>query len=156
MLLIDTEDVYADMREDKEWYDFSNYDQSHPNYDKTNNKVIGKMKDECAGIPIQESVGLRSKLYAFRKKGDLDIMKCKGHKAKKTAFDEYKECLLESKEFMHKMKQMRSENHEIYVLDVNKKALSSLDTKRWCCDDGITNLAFGHYATKRNNMNSGL
>jgi hypothetical protein len=156
MLRIDTEDVYADMRESIDWYDFANYDKNHVNYNTANNKVIGKMKDECAGIPIEEFVGLRSKLYAIRKKGDSTILKCKGHKAKKTAFEEFKECLAESKEILHEMRQMRSDNHEIYVLNVNKKALSSLDTKRWCCEDGITNLAFGHYATRRHDMTYGL
>ena len=28
-------------------------------------KVLGKMKDETAGIPIEEFVGLRSKMYSL-------------------------------------------------------------------------------------------
>ena len=30
-------------------------------------KVIGKMKDECGGVIIDEFVGLKSKMYSIRK-----------------------------------------------------------------------------------------
>ena len=47
------------MSETKHEYDFSDYPTDHPFYDETNKKVIGKMKDDCAGAPKAEYIGLR-------------------------------------------------------------------------------------------------
>ena len=44
-----TNDLYADMEEDRSHYDTSNYRTDHPLYSATNAKVLGKMKDELAG-----------------------------------------------------------------------------------------------------------
>jgi len=38
-------------------FDNSDYPESSPFFDKTNKKVIGKLKDEAAGVPIWEFVG---------------------------------------------------------------------------------------------------
>ena len=55
---IEAEDVYQDFWNDKDRFDNSDYPESSPYFDKTNKKVIGKFKDEAAGIPITEFVGL--------------------------------------------------------------------------------------------------
>ena len=64
LVYIITKDMYKDMSEIKDEYDCSDYPKDHPLYDETNKKVIGKMKDECAGTPIAEYIGLRPKLYS--------------------------------------------------------------------------------------------
>ena len=64
---IEAEDVYQDFWNDKDRFDNSDYPESSPYFDKTNKKVIGKFKDEAAGIPITEFVGLRSKMYSYIK-----------------------------------------------------------------------------------------
>ena len=46
-------------------YDTSNYPKDHPLYSTANKKVLGKMKDECAGAPIAEFAGLRPKMYSI-------------------------------------------------------------------------------------------
>ena len=43
------------------------------------------------------------------------------------------------------MDMLRSYNHQIYGIKVNKTSLSPLDIKRWIFDDGINALAFGHF-----------
>ena len=44
-----------------------------------NKKVIGKFKDECGGLIINEFVGLRAKLYSYKMDNDeSEIKKCKG------------------------------------------------------------------------------
>ena len=64
---IEAEDVYKDFWNDKDKFDNSDYPESSPYFDKTNKKVIGKFKDEAAGVPICEFVGLRSKMYSYIK-----------------------------------------------------------------------------------------
>ena len=46
---IETEGFYNDFDDMKEHMDFSGYDKSHPCYDNTNEKVLGKFKDEHDG-----------------------------------------------------------------------------------------------------------
>ena len=46
-----------------ELFDFSRYSKDSIYYDSSNEKVLGKMKDEFNGIKINEFVGLKSKMY---------------------------------------------------------------------------------------------
>ena len=62
---ITTEDVYEDLKPHLQLFDTSDYPPDHPLYSSVNKKVMGKMKDETAGVPIQEFVGLRSKMYSM-------------------------------------------------------------------------------------------
>ena len=45
-------------------FDFSNY-STRSKYDNSNKLVIGKMKDETAGVAIEEFVGLKPKMYLY-------------------------------------------------------------------------------------------
>ena len=65
LLEIQTENVYEDMSRSAiaHLYDTSDYPNDHPHYSAANKKVVGKMKDECAGRLIAEYVGLRPKMY---------------------------------------------------------------------------------------------
>ena len=64
---IKTDDVYEDLLKDKELFDNSNYPKNSEFFFDENKKVIGKMKDEAAGMPIKEFIGLRSKMYSYHK-----------------------------------------------------------------------------------------
>ena len=77
---IKTKDIYKDMSETKEEYDVSDYPTDHPLNDETNKKVIGKLKDECAGAPIAEYIGLRPKLYSVLRTDEHFIKKQKEQK----------------------------------------------------------------------------
>ena len=46
VIKVETDDLYEDFKEINEYMDFSDYPAEHPNYDKTNKKVLGKFKDE--------------------------------------------------------------------------------------------------------------
>ena len=50
MYKIKTEDVYEDFSNDKEMFDFSDYSTKSKYYNNSNKLVVGKMKDETAGI----------------------------------------------------------------------------------------------------------
>src|SRR6185437_12378479 len=65
---VHTEDFYADMLHPKlqDLFDTSDYPTSHPNFSNKNKKVLGKMKDELNGVPIEEFVALRSKMYSIK------------------------------------------------------------------------------------------
>ena len=59
MYEIKTEDVYGDFSSNEEMFDFSNYSTKSKYHDDSNKLVIGKMKDEAAGVTIEEFVGLK-------------------------------------------------------------------------------------------------
>ena len=66
---IKTEDAYKDLYEKKRrllYFDTSDYQKKKANIIlKKIKKVIGKMKNEAAGAPTKEFVGLRSKMYLY-------------------------------------------------------------------------------------------
>ena len=69
LLEIETEDVYKDVALNQTLYDTSYYPQDHPLYSSANKKVLGKLKDECAGRAIAEYVGLRPQMYSILEAG---------------------------------------------------------------------------------------
>ena len=77
---IEAEDVYKDFWADKDMFDNSDYPESSPYFDKTNKKIIGKFKDEAAGVPITEFVGLKSKMYSYVKENQKGGKTAKGIK----------------------------------------------------------------------------
>ena len=60
--------------------DNSDYPENSPYYDTSHKEVIGKFKDEAAGIPIVEFVGLRSKMYSYIKNDEKGGKTAKGIK----------------------------------------------------------------------------
>ena len=65
MYEIKTEDIYEDFSNDKEMFDFSNYSTKSKYYDNSNKLVVGIVKDETAGVMIEEFVGLKSKMCSY-------------------------------------------------------------------------------------------
>ena len=148
MYLIQTEDFYQDINKDiKKKFDTSDYPENHPSGIKTgvNKKVIGKFKDEAAGKQITHFVGLRPKLYCFKDDDEVETRKAKGVKKKvikkSLLFKVYKTCLFTEDTVMKEINILRSQNHEIFSMTVNKVALSSNDNKRFICKNKIDTLA---------------
>ena len=50
-------------------FNFSNYLKDPKFFDKTNKKLIIKMKDGFGGVIVEEFVGLKSKMYSIKKIG---------------------------------------------------------------------------------------
>ena len=109
------------------------------------------MKDECGGKIISEFLGLRAKLYAYKKEGDEE-KKCKGVKKgvgkNNISFDDYKNCLFNDKEQRRTMNTIRSRQHEIFTETINKVALSAQDDKRIILPDRINTCAWGYLSKK--------
>ena len=77
LLELETEDVCKDMAQTQDLYDTSDYPQDHPLYSSANKKVLGKLKDECAGRAIAEYVGLRPKMYSILETGGKTLRRRK-------------------------------------------------------------------------------
>ena len=151
---IEAEDVYKDFWNYKDKFDNSDYPESSPYFDKTNKKVIGKFKDEAAGVPICEFVGLRSKMYSYMKDNQSGGKTAKGIKKsviKNIKHENYKDTLFNNKQMHHKMKTIRSKNHELGSYEINKVSLSCFDDKRYILDNGHESYAYGHYLIKKPN-----
>ena len=114
---IETDDAYQDFWKDKQMFDNSDCEEKSPFFDKNNKKVIGKFKDEAAGVPIIEFVGLRSKMYSYKKDNNKQERTAKGIKKaviqKDMTHENYKQTLLENKQMYHKMKTIRSIKHKL-------------------------------------------
>ena len=149
---IEAVDVYKDFWNNKEKFDNSDYPESSPYFDKTNKKVIGKFKDEAAGVPICEFVSLRSNMYSYIKDNQTGGKTAKGIKKNVIKNDinhvNYKQTLLENKQIHHKMKTVRSKNHQLGSYEINKVSLSCFDDKRYLLDNGHESYAYGHYLIK--------
>ena len=161
-----TEDIYEDMKKISEHLDTSNYGKDHPLFSKNNKKVIGKFKDELGGKIMTELVFLRSKAYAFKfeindnesdlthseESGEVDdeVKKLKGI-TKSTikhdiTFQNFKDAIIKpyEKVFYKKMYVLNSEKHEMFVKEINKKAISPFDDKRWISINGIDTYSHGY------------
>ena len=153
---IEAKDVYKDFFKDKDKFDNSDYPKYSPFFYKKNKKVIGKFKDEAAGIPITEFVGLRSKMYSYIKDNNKGGKTAKGIKKNviknNIKHDDYKETLFYDKQMYHKMKTIRSENHQLGSYELNKVSLSCFDDKRYIHKNGKSSYAYGHKKIKSKDL----
>ena len=85
--------VYEDFWEDRYLFDKSDYPKSSKFFFGENKKVIGKFKDEAAGKPILEFVGLKSKMHSYIKE---DYEKVQLQITKK--YDRFKFQMVEAKD----------------------------------------------------------
>jgi len=144
---IETEDVYKDMGESKDLFDFSNYDKNSPFYDPINQKILGKMKDETGGVPITEFCALKPKMYAFAREDDKEHKTAKGVRKNiirnQLKLENYKDALFNEKQRHDEMKSIRSDHQKLGSYKINKVSLSADDDKRFYSDDGISSYPYG-------------
>ena len=65
MFWVETADIYKELFPVHEHFDFVSFDKRSLFFDASNNKVIGKFKEEANGKQITDFVGLRPKMYSF-------------------------------------------------------------------------------------------
>ena len=152
LCLVQTENVYDDMYEDKAKYDTSNYKKDNRLYSNVNAKVVGLMKDETAGEAVTEFVGLKAKMYSLLVKKNDSKMTAKGIKRSylkhHLTHDLYLHTLNTRKCTRANFLRIASQNHQLYTTEVDKVCLSAFDDKRYILEDGLTTLAHGHYSIK--------
>ena len=123
---IQTDDAYGDFYRSKGLFDNSDYEKSSKFFfDENKKKVIGKFKDEAAGNPFIEVVGLKSKMYSYETeladgKGAVKIKNNKTAKGvKKNVIRRdldhsgYLDVLLGRSIKIHKMKTIRSDHYVV-------------------------------------------
>ena len=144
---IETQDIYLDMQNDIHLFDTSNYPQDHFLFSNINKKVLGKFKDELAGTPARESIGLKPKMYSL----DLGTSQKKVAKGVNKAVikkvldhSHYKRVLFEQKAMLHEMYRIQSHKHQVSTLKINKLSLSPYDDKRYFLNE-TDSYAYGHF-----------
>ena len=144
--IIMTDDVYEDLYHDRELFDNSDYAKSSKFFFDENKKVIGKFKDEAAGQPIIEFVGLKSKMCSYKteKKNNKTAKGVKKNVIRRDLdHSHYLDCLQNNTIMNHKMRTIGSDHHVISSYEINKTSLSCFDDKRYIHNDGITSYAYG-------------
>ena len=128
----------------KHLFDYSGYPKDSPFYDNSNNKIIGKFKDESNGVPILEFIGLRAKMYSYILV-TLNGIVIEKHRAKGIQIAASK--LLRHQDYLAQLntplenylknRRIGSKLHKLYSIEVNKRGLCAYDDKRFLLEDGI-------------------
>jgi len=144
---IKTEDLYKDMLQHSDLFDFSDYPEHHELYSTKNKKVIGKMKCETRGEPIEQFVGLRAKMYSIRT-ATSEHKKAKGVQISavedRITHDDYVQTIVNSSNTSVDVCSIRSFEHKIQTYPQRKVALSAFEDKRFLLQNGISSLPYGH------------
>ena len=146
---IQTRDLYADMADDIDLYDTSNFDPKHPQYSTQNHRVLGKFKSETGSIAPKEFVGLRAKMYSLHVPDNKQCkIRAKGIKKsyikKNIRHRQFLDVLRHQKPTESQFRAFRSRNHVLQTVELRKICLNAFDDKRYILDDGIQTLAYGH------------
>lgn len=144
-----TEDLFADMAVDRDRFDTSNFEPSHPLYSRHNARVVGKFKSETGSKAPKEFVGLRPKLYSLYVNKDAHPKHAvKGVKksfvAKHVRHNDFLNVLQSRVPGSATFRQFRSTNHVLETVEMTKTSLSAYDDKRYILSDGVSSLAYGH------------
>ena len=147
IIQVETDDIYKDMLEDKNLYDFSEYPTNHPSYDITNKKVLMKFKDEMKSLIIAEFIGLKPKMYSFNYIDNNIIVNKNTHKGIKESIslkhDEYKRSLYKEELIYKEFYNVQLNKQNIYLDKINKIALNPFESKRYWIDN-INSLPYGY------------
>ena len=125
----------------------SNYSTKPKYFDNSNKFVVCKMKDETAGVAIEEFVGLKPKIYLYLVDDNSEHKKAKGVNKNVVAtisHNEYKDVLLNKKCLRHSMNRIQSKDHKIETYEVNKISLYCFDDKIYIQNNGCDGSALGY------------
>ena len=103
--------------------------------------MCGKFKDETAGVPIVEFVGLRPKMYSFITTKDMEVgvHRAKGISraaSKLLRHQDYLDQLHRPEESYMSNRRIGCKLHNLYSMEVQKRGLCAFDDKRFILEDG--------------------
>ena len=166
-----TADGYKDLYDLRNYMDLAEYRKDTclgKFQDPTNKKVPGKFSDEKPTEIISEIIALKPKMYSVLTKKlvckkSIDkkhpehscTKKCfNGHAVtakgitktaqKSISHEDYRDVLVLKKTTMSTARTIRSFNHRLYSIVIQKRGLSAYDDKKYILDDGINTLSYGH------------
>ena len=146
------QDVYEVIKGNSTWFDFSNYPANHTNFDnKINHLKPGVFKDETGSIPIQEFVGLRSKMYSVHTNEGNGKRTAKGilrSQQKKMHHADYQKSLFQTESSTFIGKKIMQKEHGLYIAEIKKKGLCPYNDKKHIKRDNdiFETKSFGHYS----------
>ena len=135
VLHIKDDNIIQKLKQNEDYFDFSNYPKDHVLYSTKNKKVVGKYKDELGGNIMTRFIALRAKMYAYEVDGDeMNHIVIKGVKksaTKSTTFEDYYNCLILNKGKNYDFKNILSKDHQLYTITMEKKGLDPFEDKRY-------------------------
>lgn len=147
-----TENIYDDIKQHSSRFDFSNFSKHNCHGIQPNVSIVGKMKDEYAGVPIKAFYGTGAKAYCVELNDRID-KKAKGvskHIIQTTLqITDYQNVLINNVSVYCSMSIFKSYLHDIYTELRHKVALSAVDDKRFIIQGSNKTLAWGHYDIER-------
>ena len=147
---IETDDLHADMAQNLDLFDTSNFEQDHPLYSTQNHRVLGKFKSETGSAAPSEFVGLRAKMYSLDVPNEKKESKIRAKGIKKSYIkkhvrhQQFLDVLHTKMPTQSRFRTFRSKNHTLQTVEINKTCLNAFDDKRYILQDGIHTLAYGH------------
>ena len=163
-----TEDGYQDLYDMRNHMDLSGYHkdtQLGRFLDLSNKKVPGKFSDEKPLEVIKEVIALKPKMYSIETKkliclkdhvctseclsGQSATAKGVTKVAQRSyKHQHYKEVLEKRSTLMATNKTIRTFDHHLYSVQINKRGLSAYDDKKYILPCGVKTLSYGHYLLK--------
>ena len=167
-----TADGYKDLYDLRNYMDLAEYRKDTcigKFHDPTNKKVPGKFSDEKPTEIISEVIALKPKMYSVltkklvcKKSTDRNhsdhscTKKCfNGHAVtakgitktaqKSISHEDYRDVLVSKTTTMSTARTIRSFNHKLYSIVIQKRGLSAYDDKKYILVDGVNTLSYGHY-----------
>ena len=142
--------IYDLIRDNINYFDTSDYeiDNTH-NLPVVNKKVMGKYMDECSNYIISRFISLRAKMYALEIHNADTLKKLKGignSAVKRLTFNDYYKVLCNKSNMLISYCNIRSINHSLYTVKLNKLALDGADDKRIIDVDNIRTKPYYHYS----------
>ncbi|CAH1099545.1 unnamed protein product [Psylliodes chrysocephalus] len=155
ILEVFTKNFYEDIKQNIVYFDTSNYPESNEYGIPKTKSVVGKMKDEFCGTPIQAFYGTGAKAYCIKLgktfKNTTEIKKAKGVSRNviknQLQVSDYIRIIENGDMIYRKMYVFISSLHTIYTELKNKVALSAKDDKRYVIPHDVNTLAWGHLLT---------